>query len=163
MLRLASGTASLSRELKRIQNAGLEMRRFLSMNDESASVCRERRWEVVSADPSVFAGLVAVAALRNPATGQYEQPLAAIFGAAQVDATLAQIHREIFECWLGLKLEEQERDLSGMLRRLHREDEPAALLRRIAPGVERLLPARCGEAERRLFESDFDVLSALID
>lgn len=130
------------------------------MNNENESACHDRLRESVLAEPSIFGRLLAVSAWRNPATNQYEHPLASTFGAGAVNAALLQIHREIFESWLCLSLKGQEQDLSIWLVRSRSDDEPAVLLERIRRGLKNLLPPDHIEAERKLFRSNFEMIMA---
>ncbi len=132
------------------------------MHDSSGIECDDRLWDSVFASPSIFGRLLAVARLRDPGSGRYEHSLAKELGAGVVDATLRRMHREIFDQWLNLNLERQERDLSIWLSRTGSEGDSAGLLPKISRRLGELLPAQHLEAERRLFMTDFQMLMVLI-
>jgi hypothetical protein len=125
---------------------------------------QERLRDAALLSPSIFGRLAAVSELRHRDTGRYYHPLAAEFGAAQVDEALRRLHGEVFRSWLGLRLQQQERDLSIWLAWLDRKgQESAARLRGIARRLDDLLPAQHFEADRRLFFDDFRLLFNLME
>ena len=126
--------------------------------------CSERVWDAVCKSPSVFGRLAAVAALRSRESGVYRHKLAEELGADPVDQALRQMHRELFRSWLGLRLEQQERDLSIWLTWLDRGGQDSAQrLRQVSGRPADLVPPQQADADRHLFLNDFRLVVSLLE
>lgn len=126
------------------------------------AACRERLEDAVLRIPSAFGRLCAIAELRS-SSGVYRHPLADEFGQAVVDHTLREMHRKAFADWIGLRLQQQERDLSLWLVSLGQSSETrceflAGIVRRLVD----LIPPQHLEFEEHLFRSDFPVTAWLV-
>ncbi len=124
----------------------------------------ELLWDAVFQGTSVFGRLVAVSALRQLDTGRYDHPLAAQYGADAVDQVLRDMHRQVFQSWLVLRLQLQECDISVWLAWMERNNrDGAAQLSDIMRHPEDLLPAQRMEMERQLFLGDLRLVVSLMD
>ena len=124
-----------------------------------SSPYREIVKAAVSDIPSIFGRLTYLAAFREPANGCYRQTDAAgALDPRAVDEILLRAHREAFEAWLCLSLEEQAADLAGYLwQHLNSRGEPLRRWMQEVPYLK-LIPRGTLEAEQELFRSDFELV-----
>jgi len=114
--------------------------------------------------PTIFGRLAYLASLRDPISGIYRHHgLGAIFGREEARKALSESHWQIFREWLNKSLEEKSEDLRRYLDNL--EDPAAAVLQHWAEAhMYRIyIPTPVREAERELFEREFDVLLEVLN
>ena len=111
----------------------------------------------------LFGRLLRVSALRDPASGRYEDPDAGgEFDAGEVDQVVRHEHHEFFEAWLCLSLEEQAADVAGYLWR-HLENRDGALHEwRQKFQYMALVPSEALDAQRELFRANLEVVLNLL-
>ena len=112
---------------------------------------------------SLFGRLIHVSALRDPASGRYKDPEAGgEFETGEVDRVIRHEHREIFEAWLCLSLEEQAADVAAYLWR-HLENQDGALHEwRQQFQHMALVPSDAMDSQRELFHSNLEVVLDLL-
>jgi hypothetical protein len=74
---------------------------------------------------------------------------------------LRNLHRQLFRKWLGLRLEEQVKDLAEYVEYLRSRDEERKQFLRLSQSEENLIPPGTNRAERYQFETDFAVVLEL--
>jgi hypothetical protein len=75
-----------------------------------------------------------------------------------MDEVLLRAHREVFEAWLCLSLEEQAADLAEHLwQHLENRGEPLRKWMQEVPGLK-LVPRGTLEAQQELFRSDLELV-----
>ena len=109
--------------------------------------------------PTLFGRLAYLASLRDPVSGIYRHHgLGAIFGREESRKALSTSHWQVFREWLNIPLQEKTEDLRTYLDNL--EDPVPAVLQHWAETqtYRTYMPAPVREAEKELFEREFDVL-----
>ena len=114
--------------------------------------------------PTLFGRLAYLASLRDPVSGIYRHHgLGSIFGREETRKALSLSHWQIFREWLNIPLEEKSEDLRIYLNSL--EDPAVAVLQHWvqAQAYRNYMPAPVREAEKELFESEFEVLLEVLN
>jgi hypothetical protein len=118
---------------------------------------------MVSQPPTLFGRLVYISSLRDSTRGSYCHPaICGAFGCELADWALRMAHRDMFRSWLSLSLARQHSELQDFLAGVGCAD--AALSRSWLEevAVDGLVPPEAGSHELLLFQSDLDVLTALL-
>ena len=114
--------------------------------------------------PTLFGRLCYLASLRDPNSGIYRHHgLVSIFGRDESRRALSQSHRDIFQAWVNMPLEEKTEDLKTYLYGL---DEPLSLVvEHWARGefYRSCLPDDVREGERELFLREFEILLEVLN
>jgi hypothetical protein len=114
--------------------------------------------------PTLFGRLAYLASLRDPVSGIYRHHgMGSIFGREETRKALSLTHSQVFQEWLNIPLEEKSEDLRAYLNNL--EDPASAVLRHWveAQAYRSYMPAPLREAEKELFEREFDVLLEVLN
>lgn len=124
----------------------------------------EELWRRTLANiPSIYGRLAYLASLVNVNSGRYEHHgLATIFGADEADQALRKSHEQALLDWLSLQLEQQKADLELYFSTL--PPSKRTLVEnwiRLKP-YRMVVPASASEAQRELFDSNFDILLRLL-
>jgi hypothetical protein len=109
--------------------------------------------------PTLFGRLAYLASLRDPVSGIYRHHgLGTIFGREESRKALSSTHWQVFLEWLNAPLEEKSEDLKNYLNGL--EDPASAVLQHWteAQTYRGYMPTPVRDAEKELFEREFDVL-----
>lgn len=109
--------------------------------------------------PSSFERLVAIALLQNPeARGDFSYLLPSDYDREKIDLSLCREHHELFEEWLRLPLVDKLSDLEAYVAD-GRETVVHVISEWLSIGNrDRLIPHGVLPPEKRLFESDTDML-----
>ncbi len=124
----------------------------------------EELWRrTLSNIPSIYGRLAYLASLVNVNSGRYEHHgLATIFGADEADQALRKSHEQALLDWLSLQLEQQKADLELYFSTL--PPSKRTLVEnwiRLKP-YRMVVPSSASEAQRELFDSNFDILLRLL-
>lgn len=137
--------------------------------DRSSRVTFERGavadlWRTTCARiPSVYGRLLYLSSLRNPDTGHYShEGLTQIFGEAEADRALRQVHNQTFSEWLCFDLEHQKADLdlylSAFGQKKHRTVDSWDKLK----PYRGVVPSSASAVSIQYFESNFQTLLDLL-
>lgn len=111
--------------------------------------------------PSAFGRLVYLSSLRD-ASGRYtHHGLAHLFGEAEADEALKRSHEAVFDDWLTLFLPQQKQDVEVYLEGLGTQPAQVIASWMRTEIYRTLAPSSARASQRRLFESDFRVLTEL--
>jgi hypothetical protein len=109
--------------------------------------------------PQVFGKLVWIASFRlgNSAVYRGSAFEGGAVTAEMANEALRQAHEGVFAQWIGLKLEQQYKDLAEYLSGIGRHTVF------LAQGLEPLIPLNARDAERELFLADLEVVFSLAE
>jgi len=111
--------------------------------------------------PSLFGRLAYFAALRDPATGEYQHwGMSEIYGRKETKKAFRQSHAEIFSEWLSLDPAQREVDFGLYRSGLEAEGLDALEVVGRLESQRRLVPVSTRQAEREVFQR---VLIALLE
>ena len=131
------------------------------MNPRLQSTSADALRDIFAKADSLFERLIYVAGARDPETGHYVDPLLSLsYAANDIDQQFREQHRYIFVAWLTLTIEKQYAELR---RYLYGKREQQALIQKMRQQewYERLIPTNASSAERNLFRSDFEIVTAV--
>jgi hypothetical protein len=113
--------------------------------------------------PSVFGRLVYLASLRNANTGVYEHfGFSQRFGERESGRTIKHSHVNMFRDWLCFSLEEQKDDLERYLDSADGDRRTIVATWLEWPPFMNWIPAQTRPVERKLFQTDMEVVLDLI-
>jgi hypothetical protein len=113
--------------------------------------------------PTLFGRIAYLASLRNPNSGRYEHHgLTALFGEEEADRALRESHARAFAEWLNRPLAAQRSEVEQYLEEAG-QDAGTLLIAwyRLRP-YRGWVPDNAGEADRRLFIADLEMLLELL-
>ncbi len=117
----------------------------------------------LSAIPTAFGKLVYMASLREDDSSQYEHSgLARRCGKNEATTALQVLQELVFVEWLNYSLERQKLDLEEYLVALPAERGAVLEEWALSTPYVRLPPAGAGPGERRLFQSDLEIILELL-
>src|SRR5712671_912916 len=113
--------------------------------------------------PTTFGRLVFLSTLRDPNTGAYAHyGFAQRVGEQAADEALRQSHSQCFSEWLAFSLEEQKADLDLYLSGIDSDKRTILETWTRSKPYRNLIPSRAMEVERRLYNSDLEILLELL-
>jgi len=124
----------------------------------------EELWRRTLANiPSIYGRLAYLASLVNVNSGRYEHHgLATIFGGDEAEQALRKSHEQALLDWLSLRLEQQKADLELYFSTLPPSKKTLVEnWSRLKP-YRMVVPASASEAQRDLFDSNFEILLRLL-
>jgi hypothetical protein len=129
----------------------------------SEKACAELVRSVLSPISSLLERLIFITSLRDPKTGGYKEWIPALKSyTAEVDRVLGAEHRNIFEDWLCLNLEQQTLELDRHVS--NQETPPRAVLGEWTrqKSYQRLIPPDATQTQRELFIRDMATILRIL-